>query len=288
MSHTILITGATGRVGAEIAKQLATLPPNTIKVRLAMRDIVKGRAQFGDAFDYVPFDLKQPDTFSKAFEGVDRLFLMRPPTVDNIKDTFESALNVAHTAGVKHIVYLSVIGAGSNRLVPHHQIEKLIEASGMDWTFLRAGYFMQNMNTIHRDEIRERNEIFVPAGTSKTNMIDVRDIAAVGVLALTQDGHARQAYTLTGSQALDYYEVADQLTAVLGRPIQYKKPSLMQFWRQQRQQHADTIMTVIMTVLYTTARLGLAADVSPETAQLLGRAPIRFRQYAQDYKSDWQ
>ena len=74
----------------------------------------------------------------------------------------------------------------------------------MTWTFLRASFFMQNLSTTHRDDIRERGDVFVPAGKGKTSFIDVRDIADVAVKALTEPGHENKAYPLTGDVALNY------------------------------------------------------------------------------------
>ena len=83
-------------------------------------------------------------------------------------------------------------------------------------------------NTFHQ-RFQQRNEIVVPAGKGKTSFIDVRNIAAVAALALTETGHANQAYDLTGSEALDDDEVAAILSQALGRPITYREPSLFQF-----------------------------------------------------------
>jgi uncharacterized protein YbjT (DUF2867 family) len=74
-----------------------------------------------------------------------------------------------------------------------------------------------------------RNRIAVPVGRTKTTFIDVRDIAAVAVRVLTETGHENQRYTLTGSEALDYYEVAARLSAALGRTIRYTNPNVLAF-----------------------------------------------------------
>lgn len=125
--------------------------------------------------------------------------------------------------------FLSLLGAEHNRVVPHYKIEQYLIHAGLADTFLRARFFMKNLNTTHRAEIQQRNEIVVPAGKGKTSFIDVRNIAAVAALALTETGHANQAYDLTGSEALDDDEVAAILSQALGRPITYREPSLFQF-----------------------------------------------------------
>ena len=94
----------------------------------------------------------------------------------------------------------------------------------MAWTFLRAGYSMQNLTTVHLAEVRDRDEVFVPAGDGRTAFVAVRDLAAVAVLALTGPGHERRAYELTGTSAPTYDEVAAVLTDVLGRRIRDARP----------------------------------------------------------------
>ena len=88
---------------------------------------------------------------------------------------------------------------------------------------------MQNLSTIHRGDIRDTNKIFIPAGKGKTSFIDVRDIAATAVKVMTEPGHENKAYALTGNKALDYYQVAEIFTHVLGRQIVYTNPSIFKF-----------------------------------------------------------
>ena len=92
------------------------------------------------------------------------------------------------SAGVRHIVFLSLIGAEKNKVVPHAKIEQLLQAGPATYTLLRAGFFMQNLSTTHRRDIVENDDVFIPAGKGKTAFVDTRDLAAVAALALTQAG----------------------------------------------------------------------------------------------------
>lgn len=276
---TLLITGATGNVGYEVARRLPA-------ARIAIRDPESARAQLGAAYEYVPFDFTQPATFAPALAGIDRLFLIRPPQIADAQ-VIAPLIEAAQSARVQQIVFLSLIGAEHNRFAPHHGIEALIRASGIPATMLRAGFFMQNLNTTHRDEIRDRRVIAVPVGHSKTAFIDVRDIAEVAVRALTEPGHEGKGYDLTGSEALSYTEVAAIFSEELGIPITYTNPSIWRFIADQRAGGRPWPFTLVMTALYTLTRLGLSSQIAPDTERLLGRAPIRFRQYVQDYKACW-
>ncbi|HEU4324560.1 MAG TPA: SDR family oxidoreductase [Roseiflexaceae bacterium] len=283
MAERILVTGATGTVGAEV---LAELQRVGAPVAAAVRDVGRARRALGDQIDCVPFDFAQPATYDGALAGVRRLFLMRPPAIGDARQ-LSPLIAAAQRAGVEHVVFLSLLGAERNPVVPHHGIEQELLASGMDWTFLRASFFMQNLSTTHRDDIRDGDVIFVPAGDGRTSFIDARDIGAVGALALTDDRHRNRAYPLTGDAALTYSEVAELLSQALGRPIRYPRPSLAAFALRMRSRGLPWPFILVMCGIYTTARLGLAGAVTPDTAQLLGRPPISVARFAQDYRSSW-
>jgi uncharacterized protein YbjT (DUF2867 family) len=278
----ILITGATGNVGREVTGLLSAYEG----IRIATRDPLRARQTLGNQINAVSFDLAQPETFAAAFKGIQRVFLVRPPDVANVRQQIVPALNAAKTAGVEQIVFLSILGADRNRFIPHHAIEQAIAQLDIPGTFLRASFFMQNLNNTHRAEI-QRGELLVPAGNGRTSFIDVRDIAEVAVKALTEDGHRHRAYDLTGAAALTYDEVAEIFTEVLGKPVRYAHASIWRFIREMTSRGLPLNFVLIMVGIYTTARLGLAGEVTDEVARLLGRSPISLRQYVEDYRSCW-
>lgn len=281
---TTLITGPTGNVGAKLVHLLhATGRP----LRAAARDTAQARARLDVPIEYVPFDFESPGTFDAALRGVSHLFLVRPPALTDTRTTIAPLIAAACRAGVEQIVFLSLLGAEHNRFVPHYAIEHTIQEAGIPWTFLRASFFMQNLSTTHRAAVRERNEIDVPAGAGRTSFIDVRDIAEVAATVLTTSGHERQAYPLTGADALTYTEVAQIMTEELGRRIAYPAPSALAFARRMRRQGYERRLVLVMLAIYTTARLGFAATVTPDTARLLGRAPRTMRDFVRDYRHCW-
>ncbi|HUN05662.1 MAG TPA: SDR family oxidoreductase [Aggregatilineales bacterium] len=285
MKSHILITGATGNVGTEVVRELQR---KGIPFRVGAYDTAKAATQLKTAGDIVLFDFLEPGTYSSAFEGIEHVFLVRPPALSNVERDIAPAIQAAGKAGVKHIVFLSIQGVENNRVVPHYKIEQAILNAGIQYTFLRASFFMQNLSTTHASEIRDQDEIALPVGNARTSFIDVRDIAAVAVCALTDAGHANQSYTLTGGEALNYDEVAAKLSAKLGRLIRYTHPSMLNFiWRQLKA--GQTLpYTLVMTALYTITRLGNASIVTTDTQQILGREPIRFDQFALDYRQSWE
>ena len=280
----LLITGATGNVGQHVVE---LLEGTDHQVRVASRSVT-GASPAAANVSAVKFDFLEPSTFEAAFQGVERMFLVRPPALGDVKRQIVPALQAANRAGVKQVVFLSLFGAEKNAWTPHRQIETFLESSSLQWTFLRASFFMQNLNTTHRPEVMERDEIFVPAGRGKTSFVDARDLAAVAAKALTEPGHKSRAYDLTGSQALDYFEVAQIFREMLDRPIRYANPGWWRFARRMRQRGLAWSYIVVMIGIYTTARLGWAGRVSPELEQLLGRPPITMRLFVEDHARVWQ
>jgi uncharacterized protein YbjT (DUF2867 family) len=229
----------------------------------------------------VRLDFADPATYDAAFAGVEKLFLVRPPALARPQQDLFPALTAAREQGLRHVVFLSVQGVERLRVVPHARIEEWLRASGLDWTFLRASFFDQNLITVHGPVIAERDELLVPAGRGRTAFVDAYDIAEVAAQAMLDPVSAvRQAWTLTGSEALTYGEVAGILTAVLGRPIRYTQPGLVRYVvRARRELDMPPGLVATTSVVYTTARLGLAAGLTEDVARRLGRPPTTLTEF---------
>lgn len=280
----VLVTGATGNVGSEVVRGLRSLG---LPVRAAVRRPERVGEVPDGLVEYVPFDFARPETYGPALRGVQKVFLVRPPQISNTKRYINPFIDAAGTAGIRHVVLLSLLGAEKNPVVPHRRIEDYLRSSGLPTTFLCPSFFMQNLSTVHRGDIRDRGEIFVPAGNGSTSFIDARDVAAVAVKTLAEPGHEGRAYPLTGSEALDYYAVAEAFTEVLGRRVVYPDPSVPRFVRRMLGRGMPVGFVLVMTAIYTTARLGFAGTVTPDTARLLGRPPTTVREFVRDYQDCW-
>ncbi len=191
-ARPVLVTGAPGNVGTPLVGELLALGAS---VRVAAFHPEAARAVFGDRVEIVPFDVRDPATFG-AFDGVERMFLLRPPAIADVKGVIAPALAEARRRGIRHVVFLSIQGAERNRLVPHRRIEDALRRSGMAWTFVRAAYFMQNLSTTHLADIRDHDEVFLPAGRrSRTAHVDARDVAAVAARVLVEPGRTTSTMT---------------------------------------------------------------------------------------------
>src|SRR6185436_19052635 len=168
--------------------------------------------------DAVVMDFAQPATIAAALRGVEKLFLLSPP---NRPELEKPVVEEARKAGVRHLVKLSAWGAESEAHSfgrGHRAIEKQIEAAKIPFTFLRPNGFMQNFLQA-AGTIKSQRAIHFPAGDSRYSMIDVRDVAAVALRALTGPAHQGKAYRLSGPESLSHEDVAEKLSRVLGRKI---------------------------------------------------------------------
>jgi uncharacterized protein YbjT (DUF2867 family) len=282
MTAVVLVTGATGTVGRHV---VAALSDRAVTVRSAVRDPESVPDELAAVGAAVEFDFAKPETWGAALADVDGVFVVRPPAVDEAD--VKAFADAAGRVGVDRVAYLSTLGAEKNVFVPHHRIEKRIAATGVDYTFLRASFFMQNLLEVHRADVVERDEIFVPAGRGETSFVDARDVGEAAAVVLTESGHADRAYDLTGPEALDYEQVAAVFSDVLGRPITYPNPSLLAFARRMRRRGTPLGFVVLMCGIYTTARLGLADRVTDDCRRLLGRRPRRMRAFVEDHADDF-
>jgi len=278
-SAVVAVTGCTGNVGSLL---VAVLRDKGFPVRALIR---KDDTHTTDPLSR-HFDFLDPTTFAGAFEGVKALFLMRPPAIAKSK-LITSAIDAAIAAGVQRITFLSIQGAEKNPLVPHYAIERHLQRTTIAWTFLRAAFFMQNLTTTHRDDIREHDDLLMPAGNGRTAFVDVRDVAAAAAITLTEDGHANIAYELTGITAPTYTEVAVILSQALGRAIRYE-PSIIHFWKRMRDRGHPVAFILVMIALYTVARFGRAGHLTDDLPKLIGRPAITLDRFAADSVSLWR
>jgi uncharacterized protein YbjT (DUF2867 family) len=178
----------------------------------------KGKADRARAIgiDAVVIDCNRPDTLEEAFGGCDRPFLHGPNVVEQTGLEFK-AVEAAKASGVRHILKQPVKGAEDDSYSlakVHRPVEKAIESSGLAWRFLRPSSFMQNVVTFMSETIRAERAFFSASEDAKISHVDVRDIAAVAIHALTGGNHDGRAYTLTGPDALSYEEIASELSAL--------------------------------------------------------------------------
>ncbi len=277
----ILVTGAGGTVGSEVVRQLQAAGA---PFRAAYHDRRKAEAAQANGIEAVVIDYTRPETLRAALDGIDKLFLLSGGAPDQTQREL-NAVEAAKTAGVKHIVKLSVWGAEGEAFSfahVHRPVEQAIEASGIAWTHLRPNGFMQNLQNYLIGTIKSQGAFYGSIGDSRISHVDVRDIAAVAVKVLTEAGHEGQAYSLSGPAALTYGEIAAELSAATGRDIRYVnitdddvKGSMVAAGTPEA--YANAYID-----LQRYYRTGAGANVTGDVRRLLGRDAISFARYAKD------
>jgi uncharacterized protein YbjT (DUF2867 family) len=285
--ESILVTGASGNIGSEVVKQLlAVTPAVSIKAAVHSRQNVKN-VKDGDRVKVIPIDYNELDTLREALRDVDKLFLLTPD-VPNAPDLASNAVSEAKKVGIRHIVKQSVMGAdleadvGTMRL--HRQVEKIIEQSGIPFTFLRPNEFMQNFINFHSPSVKGNNAFYIPLEDAKVSLVDVRDIAAIAVESLIdEDKHKNKTYLMTGPEALSYHQVAEVLSNATGRKISYVNISEEEAKAAMKEIGMSDWLINTVSELSDYFRKGKASEVSPAVEEVTGRKPISFSQFANDY-----
>ena len=220
---TILVTGATGRVGRQVVNQLANRGAD---VRALVRD--PSKADFPASVNVVQGDMLDLESLRRAFVGVRTLFLLNAVAGDEFTQAL-IALNVARESGVERVVYLSVMHAERFVNVPHFAVksgaERMIEQMGFSATILRPAYFMDNEH-MAKDIIVNHGVYPMPIGSKGIAMVDTRDIAEVAAIELIRRDTAPgklpiETINLVGPDTLTGPELASIWSQTLGRPVVY-------------------------------------------------------------------
>ncbi len=284
MTGPVLVVGASGNIGGAVARSLTRAG---IPVRAAGTDTDALARQLPDA-QTARLDLLDPTTFAPALEGANGLFLVRPPAIAKVGPTLNALLDVAAEQKVGHVVFSSVTGADTNKVVPHHRVETHLAASSVAWTVLRPGFFAQNLTDAYLTDIVRDDRILLPAAHGKAAFIDTRDIGDVAALVFTDPTpHVGAGYVLTGPQALDFDQVAALLSEELGRPIRYEPTSALRYLRHVHGQDRPWIQAIVQTVLHTGLRRGQAETVDPTLERLLGRPGRTLARYIHDHRDQF-
>jgi len=278
MKTNILITGATGNTGQPVVERLSRMnvPFRAMVHSPTKKDLVqKGLAEIVDG------DFHDAGSLERALEGIDRVYLLSPPSEDQFK-VQSVFVDSAKRKGVKHIVKLSALGAALDSpagiLRAHAQIEEYIRKSGIDYTFLRPHFFMENL-LMNVATVQKDGAIYSPLGEARISTISVEDIGTVVAKILTTDGHAGNVYTLTGPAAVSYDEIAAALEKVIGKPVRYVKVpfeaaqqgmvnSGMPVW------FAEDLIKIMKTWLE-----GGGSLVTPEVENITGRKPLALKEF---------
>lgn len=282
----ILVTGGTGTSGSEIVRQLAA---TGARFRVMARDPEKAKSLHLAGVELVAGDFSKPQSLAAALGGVERVLMLSSPDPKQV-ELQGNLLEAGKRAGVRHVVKFSAMTADpkSPARFPrlHGQTEQQIRASGMAWTFLRPTFFMQNL--LGLAEMVKSGTIYQPAGDSKASFVDSRDIAAVAVKALTESGHEGKAYDITGSELLNYHDIARILSEVTGKPVKYQDIPPAAARQAMLASGMPEWLTDGINELMDQMRTGRYAVLSNVVRDVAGKKATTFAQFAREQAAAWK
>ena len=275
---TVLVAGATGTTGAAVVAQLVDAGA---EVRALTRSAEKAEALRAAGVEPVVAAFDDPASLAAALDGVKAAYVVTPaaPEMAATEGAFAQAANDAGA----HVVKLSVVGADAGSPLrfgrAHAESEAAIEALGGSWTFVRPNGFMQNDLSWAAQ---------VPSGTiagpvmdAAWSIVDVDDVAAVAVAALTIPGeHAGRRITVTGREARTPRDRVAALAEILGRELEAVEVPLEAVKEQLRGYGLDAWTVDGLGEVFANYAEGLGADVSSDVEHVLGRLPGTWEGFA--------
>ena len=277
---TILVTGARGHVGGVVLAELLAAGET---VRASSRDPKPG--EFPDGVEVVRADLAEPESFPDLLAGVAKVFLYA-----NAGAPAEFAAQ-ARRAGVEHVVLLSSNSvvfpdAEDNPIAMMHiAVERALAESGLDWTFVRPGYFATN--TLRWQSIRTERVLRTAFPEGTVVLVHERDIGAVAARALTDDAHRGHAYLVLGSDRLTVREQVAAIAAALGEPVRLDEVSVDAYRAELMTQLPEVMVERLIEFRGEVPQVPaeIRVDAVPE---VLGRPPLTFAEWARDHAGDFR
>jgi uncharacterized protein YbjT (DUF2867 family) len=273
----ILVVGASGTVGSELARLLAAQG----------KTVLKATSRPPSAADQVQVDLVSQAGLKAAFEGIDRAFFLSPPGHANHEALLAPLIDEAKARGLKKVVLMTAMGANADENAPMRKAERRLEASGLAYNIVRPNWFMQNFNTFWLPGIRTAGQIFLPVGAARGSFVDARDIAAVVARLLTSDALANRDFDLTGPRALDHAEVAALLTQVTGKAIGFTDITPEAMLQGLLGAGVPKDSAAFLVLILGHFKAGYAERVTDAVSQVTGQPPRTIEQYAKDYRASW-
>ena len=285
----ILITGATGSLGGNVIKHLLNKGEKAEHVAALTRDSegalgLPDTGVEGRVADYTDYE-----SLVRAFRGVDKLLLIssNDKKIENRTAHHLSAVKAAREAGVQHMVYTSFVrnpvahSAIAAFQESHVRTERAIKDSGLDYTILQNGIYLEMIPIFAGEKVAETGIIRLPAQEGKASWVLREELAEAAAHVLTTKGHANQTYTLTNVESTSFGNIAQELSSVLGKDVAYQSPTVEEFRATLEEVDVPDLYVGLFTT-WATAQAQGELDVKDDTLMsFLGRKPTTTRQFIQ-------
>jgi len=278
---TILVLGATGNTGSAIVKQLKERQADfsimtTENGKAAHLELQENQIRCGD-FNSIP-------SLVSAFEGVSKIYLLMPINA-NVVEWTKNVISAAKEAGVPHIVKQSglkaSLNATSEAIRDHASTDELIKTSGLDYTLIQPNAFFQNFYG-NLPTINSEGNFYSSLGDTALSLVDINDVAAVAVAALTQQGHAGKTHLITGPEALTSYQQAELLTQASGKKITYVDIPEEMFVGALKGAGLGDWLSEKLGEMISWFTKGNYTQVTTTVEDVLGRKPRTFADFSQE------
>jgi NAD(P)H dehydrogenase (quinone) len=213
------ITGATGQLGRIVVEQLKTkVSADSIVALVRSPQKAQNLGIEATAFDY-----SKPESLADALKDVEKLLLISSSEVGKRAEQHANVIDAAKKAGVKQIVYTSLLHADKSTLslaAEHLFTEKILKDSGIPYTILRNGWYTENYTSSVAGSIA--GGAFVgSAGNGKISSAARADFAEVAAIVLTSEGHEGKTYELAGDESYTLTDLATEISRQTGKNIPY-------------------------------------------------------------------
>ncbi|MBS97423.1 MAG: NmrA family transcriptional regulator [Oceanospirillaceae bacterium] len=263
-----LVLGGTGKTGSRVAQRLQA---RGVPIRIGSRSATPA------------FDWGLPDSWDAVLENVSAVYISYAPdlAIPGVTDTIRRFVDRAVARGVKRLVLLS--GRGEQEA---QACEQIVQNTDLEWTIVRASWFMQNFSEGEFQGMIQAGVITLPAADIPEPFIDVDDIADVAVAALTEAGHTHEVYEVTGPRLLTFTEAAREISAAAGREVRFMQIPKQDFNQAIADSGAPDDLIWLMNYLFETVLDGRNAHLADGVQRALGREPRDFTLFAQQIASE--
>lgn len=285
--NKILVTGATGHLGKATVSKLVK-KVNAKNVAVMVRDEAKAddlkelgvEIRVGDYDNYA--------SLVSAFTDIDKLFFVSGSDVAARMQQHENVVKAAKEAGVKHTIYTSFIRKNETETSPiafvaasHIKAEEWLKESGMAYTFLRNGLYVDFLPWFMGEKVLETGVIYFPTGDGKTSFTLRDDMANVGAHILATEGHENKIYDISNSEAVSFADIASILSEISGKQISHVSPTFDEFVATLVKAGVPEGMAQFSGSFAEGIKQGEFSQTSNDIELLTGQKPTTVKQFLQ-------
>jgi uncharacterized protein YbjT (DUF2867 family) len=279
MQPRILITGATGNTGSEVVRQLLAAG-QAVRVLAHSAESAKKLAA---GVETAVAEYDDSAGLDRAFAGVEAVYALTPVHQKQV-EWMRRLIDTAKRAGVQRFVKLSGMTAGpdspSALIRDHHATDEYLRRSGQRYTIVQPNSFMQNL-LWSAASIKQQGAFYQPTGDARQSVVDIADVAAVVVKALTEPGHEGKTYVLTGPESLTYHDMAAKIAAAIGKPVNYVAVPPAAAEQSMLESGMPAWLAHTLVEFFSAVATGAYANVSGDVKKVLGREPAAFSDFLQ-------